>query len=281
MKIKLILTVVLFTILTQSSIAQTLFSWEDFAKKARPYYSILNRSEIQNFSSLITSATYINYLKKNNYDSTYTYPLKFIWTNQGKVYYILQPHPNMNDTTKRKDDLLEIQALKNQFKGFLIDWQNFSLFSPFEDIPENPVIKAADDTVQISYINGEGQFKATVKKLFLVSGKLVKVTVISSGQKIITSPVYQESEGKWLCTGWDSQIFESGKVTSGTATRLELSPVQNYWMPYRAAMLIQTIEKPEEKYLLTIYMKDYIFNLALQEIKKPKSSKLEVNSTKK
>jgi len=221
---------ILFNLLfTLFCFGQTSFNWEEFVKKAEKYYNSLEKVGIQNFSSLITSDTYLNYLKTNNYDSTFYYPLKFIWTNQEKVYYILQPHPNMNNEEKRKKDLIEIQAVKNQFKGFLLDWQNFMFYTPFVDIPKNPTIKVGKDTIQVSYVSGEGDLQAKVKKLFLPSGLLLKVTVTSKNNKVITTPIFTDREGKWLCLGWDSQIFVNGQVTSGTATRLEVYKVNKYF----------------------------------------------------
>jgi hypothetical protein len=263
-----------------NSYGQDQILWKDFVNNAEKYYYKIDESNINNFSATITSATYLNYLKSNEYDSSYTYPLKFIWTNQGKVYYVLQPYPNMSDEIKRKEDLVEIQAIKNQFKSFLVDWQNFMFYSPFGDIPQDPTVHLANDTVQVTYFSGEGDMQVTVKKLFLSSGKLTKVTVQSSNQSVMVTPVYVEKEGKWLCAGWDSQIYQASEITSGTAIRLELYKTPNYWMPSRVNMLIQTVEKPEEKYLITLYLKDYIYNIALEEISQQQSSKVEPTAKK-
>jgi hypothetical protein len=270
--VKQILSLLAVVLCVGSVAAQTEEKWDDFKQKVNRYsYSLENDTEVQNFSCLFTTSTYVDFIKENKYDSTFVYPLKLIWTRPGKVYYILLPYPEMSDEKSHPKVLSSIQAVKGQFKGFLSDWLGFLVYSPVSDIPEDALVTFAPDTIQVQYTSGEGALQAKVMKLFLPSGKLIKVSVMSRQNKVVNFPLFTENEGKWICTGWDSQIYQGGKISSGIASRLELQKVQGYWVPSRVDMLVQSTAKPEEKFLSTIFLKNYIFDLELQELQEPES----------
>jgi len=248
----------------------TLFAedWGSFRERTREYYHYMYTSELKNFSCLFTTSAYINFVKQQA-DSGYTYPLKFIWTNSGRVYFVLQPTPTVNDSLAKEAVLNEIRKVKKQFHGFFLDWQNFLIFTPFDDIPENARTIFTKDSIRVEYTSGEVDKIARVKKLFLPSGKLIKVSVEAGRQKVVNYPVYDELEGKWICTGWETRIIQNGEVISGLVTGLELQKIQEYWVPSRVDFVVQTREKPDEKFLTTIFLKDFQFNQLLQEIQQP------------
>lgn len=245
--------------------------WENFKAESQKYYYYLEQTEVQNFTCRFTTNTYINFIQEQA-DSSYTYPLKFIWTRAGKIYYVLETYPSPADSNQREQILGKIQLTKGQFQGFYLDWLNFLIVSPLEDIPGNSSILFKADTVQVIYTNEEAGKSVRVTKIFSRSGKLMKVVVEYGSEKIVNHPKYTEADNKWICTGWNTQIYRSGKITSGLATRLELHKVQGNWMPIQADILVQTAEKPQDKYLSTIFIKDYIFNAPLQEIELPQHS---------
>lgn len=242
--------------------------WGSFSERSREYYHHMYSPRLENFSCLFTTSSYIDFIQQQA-DSQYTYPLKFIWTHTGRVYYVLEPLPAVSDSSAKNVVLNEIQKVKRQFHGFFLDWQNFLIFTPFDDIPENAKTILSPDSVRVDYSSGEGDKVARVRKLFLPSGKLVKVSVEAGGQKVVNYPVYDELEGKWICTGWETRIIQNGEVVSGLVTGLELRKIQEYWVPMRVDFVVQTREKPEEKFLTTIFLKDFLFNQPLQEIRQP------------
>ncbi|GAB4374382.1 MAG: hypothetical protein Kow0042_18940 [Calditrichia bacterium] len=254
---------VLFLQATPQATAQN--NWQNFRNRVEGYYYNIEQTGVENFSCLFTTGGYLDYVY-TNFDSSYNYPLKMIWTRQGKVWYILQPYPPLLDEKVKKEMLAQIQLVRKTFKGFFLDWQSFLLTSPFSDIPDDAEVTVGRDSIQIKYTSGEGDLTAVVKKLFLPSGKLIQVTVESLGAVVVNYPIYTEVENKWVCIGWNSQIYKEGNISSGIACRMELQKISGYWMPIRADMLVQISQKPEEKYLNTIYLKDYIFNIPLQEI---------------
>jgi len=237
-------------------------TWDTFKKKAKPYYSYLMAGNIQNFSCYISTQTYINFLKEKA-DTVNTYPLKFIWTRGGKIYYVLQPFPDMENEDERPKFLQKIQLMKNQFHGFYLDWLNFLIISPLDDIPKGIDAVFKGDSVFVSYVTAD---QATVRKRYFRSGKLISFEVETQSEKVVNYPEYREIEGKWLCAGWDTQIYVNDKIRSGLSTRLELRKIQNEWFPIRADVFVQTVEKPGEKFVSTFFFKTYEFNLPLFEL---------------
>lgn len=251
--------------------------WEQFRDRARGYYYTLDGTDLQNFTCLFTGGAYLNFVKQTA-DTSYNYPLKFIWTRQGKMYYVLQPYPNMNDPKKRQQTLRQIQFVKKEFHGFILDFVNFVAYSPFSDIPDDARIRFTPDSVRVSYQTGDKNITARVVKVFLPSGKLQKVIYESGHQRILNYPIYTEVNGKWLAAGWDTRIYENGEIHSGIATRLEYRQADNYWVPVRVEMLVQSASKPEDQFLSEIYLKDYLFNVPMQDIGQPETGQGEQKS---
>ncbi|MBN2364971.1 MAG: hypothetical protein JXL67_02325, partial [Calditrichaeota bacterium] len=227
--------------------------------------------DIQNFSCLFTTSSYIDFAESMG-DSTATYPLQFIWTRGGKNYYVLQPFDFRKDSLNRQQIMEKIQNTKNQFYGFFLDWMSFLIMSPLDDVPPAADVHFKKDSVFVNYATVEEGITAEVEKIFLPSGRLVRVEVKTGNQKIINYPLYEEHGGKWLCMGWDTQIYIDDQVTSGLSTRIELRDIAGYRFPSRADVVVQTIEKPEDKFLSIIFLKDYQINQALQELPLPASA---------
>lgn len=256
--------ITLFALLNQADAQE---NWQQFRAKAENYYHYLEQGELQNFSCKFTTDAYLRFIEKYA-DSTYNYPLKMIWTRAGKIYYILESYPGINDKIQRQDIMQRIQLTKNQFQGFYLDWLNFLMISPFIDIPSTAKVEFTADTVNVQYMSPTDS-TTWVRKTFLKSGRLLKILVESHHDKVFNYPQYEEVAGKWLCTGWDTQIIKDGAVKSGLATRLELTKFQGYWMPIRADILVQTAEKPDRKYISTLFLKGYDFDIPLQELETP------------
>lgn len=247
---------------------QTPEAWTKFKNRSQDYYYYLSDSHIMNFTCLFTTDTYITFINEIA-DSSYRYPIKFIWTDAGKMYFVLQPYPDITNQPERSRMMEEIQFVKKQFEGFYLDWHNFLIQSPFDDIPDTADLIITPDSIRVSFTSGEKGKEARVSKVFLPSGKLVKVSVQTPGRKVVNYPRYREWKGKWVCVGWDSQIYQKGVIISGLSTSLELQRVQEQWMPVRVNVVVQTTEKPGEHYYSDIFLKDYLFDVPLQEIQPP------------
>lgn len=242
--------------------------WLSFKERVNGYYHNISSEGVDNFSCLITSDSYLNFARAN-FDTAYAYPLKIIWTRDGRLYYVLQPYPPEISDTLRQNLLTQVQMTRQTFKGFFLDWESLLLTSPLSDIPDNCQLVKTADSLSVTYRSGQGEAAVKVNKLFLPSGKLIRVTVTSQKNVVVNYPLYTEVDGKWLCAGWDSQIYENGEVSSGIACRMELAPIADHYMPLRVDLLMQTRLKPGQKFLTTIFLKDYLFNIPLQELEQP------------
>ncbi len=242
--------------------------WKQFKNEKRTYYSSLEGSDVENFSFLISSSEYIR-LMQDEADSTYFYPLKIIWTKKGKVYYVMQPvSPNMTDST-RQQLITKVEELKQIFKGALSDWQQFSLFTPFHDIPENVSVSFGKDTVGISFEITEGNKVIGIRKMFSRGGQLVRVIWHGTGLRIATYPYYKEIENKWVCQGWQSQFYENGEVISGMAVVLKLKKLENFWLPTRINIIAQSKARPDQRSVVQLFLKNYVFNEEFEIVSQP------------
>lgn len=241
--------------------------WEDFKTKTEGYYHFLKKSDLENFKCSFTSSSYLDFVEKYQ-DSTYNYPLSMIWTKTGKIYFLLEEYPATDSDTARQKIMQNIQLTKNQFHGFYLDLLNFIILSPLSDVSKHVKYNFSEDSIKVCY-TAIDSLGTEVTRIFHPSGQLYKVVVSSPSETIFNYPKYREVDAKWLCTGWDTQIIQNGKIQSGIATRLKLNKINDYWLPVQVDFIVQTIEKPGEKFYSTLFIKNYQFNLPLQEIENP------------
>lgn len=251
-----------------TSIGVSQDNWEQFANDKRGYYFSLENSGIENFSCLLSSSEYIRFVHEQ-VDSAYYYPLKIIWTKSGKIYYIMQPFPPDISDAARSQLVSRIEELKKMFQGILSDWQQFSLLSPFADIPHDASVRFGSDTVALRFQIGEDNQIFVTKKLFSRGGQLAKVEWHGEGLKIATYPYYKEVENKWLCGGWQSQFYRGGEIISGMAVILDLKRGQNIWLPTRFDIIAQTRDNPNQRSVMQLFVRNYILNEDIEILSQP------------
>lgn len=260
----------IFTIFIGSLAGQEkALDWDDFITEHEIYYANVNRTDITNFSCLISSSSYVDFIKSKA-DSTYYYPLKIVWTREGKVFYIMLPFPEGDNGELQEVIPAKVQNLKKLFTGTLLDWQQFCLYSPFKDIPENAGTKFKGDTIGVSYKISQEDKIVRLKKTFTKVGLLLRVIWESGKLKIITYPSYDNVFDKWLCIGWDSQIYSDGEVVSGMTVGLELVNLSGFWLPTRFDILAQTKSDSSRKSLSSLYFKNHIINENFELIEPPR-----------
>ncbi|MFQ5583825.1 MAG: hypothetical protein ACE5GL_05265 [Calditrichia bacterium] len=257
-RFKMNLKILAITIL----LAGSLFSQEnflDFRVAKEGYYHYISQPDVKNFSCLISSSIYINFIK-DKADSNYYYPLKIVWTRQGDVYYIMQPFPDNLPENQLQAVVAEVKKLKQVFTGVLLDWEQFCLFSPFKNIPDSADVKFNEDTVGVTFTTVKDERAVRIKKIFGLGGKLLQVIWQSGDLRIVTTPAYDEVNNKWLCYGWDGQVYYRGEIASALSVGLELVNLENLWLPTRFDILAQSSKEPDQKKLSSIYFKNYIIN---------------------
>ena len=243
-------------------------SWQQFKDDKINYYASLEQSDVKNFSCLISSSEYIRFIK-DIADSTFYYPLKVVWMIEGKVYYIMQTFPPALTDSTQQQLINKVEDLKKVFKGTLSDWQQFALITPFKDIPENAIANFKQDTVGLSFTVSENNQTISLKKTFTAAGELARVVWASSDLRIATYPYYNEVENKWVCQGWKSQFYRKGEVSSGLVVGLDLNKIENVWLPNRIEIVAQSKKYPDQKSIMQLFLKNYVFNENFEVVKNP------------
>ena len=261
------LTTVYFLLIV-SSLGFPQENWKQFKEDKRGYYSTLEGAGVENFSCLVSSNDYIFFIK-DKADSTYYFPLKVIWLNDGRTYTILQPFPPAIPDSLKGQLINQVEQLKKIFKGTLSDWQQLALFTPFKDIPESSTVGFGKDTVGVSFSFMEDSTRITVNKTFTRGGQLVRVRWITRDLEIRTYPYYRELENKWVCGGWKSQFYQNGEVTSGFEIALELGRLDKVLLPRRFEIIAQSQSNRTQKSAMQLYLKDYVLNQKFEVIKEP------------
>ena len=255
---------IIFLLMEIGHSQETQESLETFKQQTETYYHYLATPDVNNFSCYVSSGRYIDFIKDRG-DSSFYYPLKFIWTKEGNGYYVLQPFPQFSDSLRRQA-LSHTQMIKNLFSDMLYDLQKLYFKQPVLQIPPNASITFAPDTVGIKIVEKD---KGTILETYTRAGQLIRVLWKFGEQKVATYPSYKEVRGKWLCMGWQNQVFQENQIASGTAVWVDYAPAQNKFLPTRLSLLAQERKNAGEgvatgSYVL--FMKDYVFNENITEI---------------
>ncbi len=241
---------------------------ERFKQEVEQYYSFASQvSSVENFSCLITSTPYITFIQSLA-DSQYFYPLKFLWQRSGKAYFILQPLPKV-ENDQRREILIQAQQLKRLFRGIFLDWQKYSLVSPVGFYSDHATFVDFGDTVAIEDYYSDAMQNVRTRRLFSRSGLLLKDEWDNGDFRIVNLPVWQTVNNKWVCVGWQSQIYKGGQITSGMEISLQLANIEGIWLPYQIDILAQSRENPNEQVLTRVFLKNYRLNEPIEVVQQP------------
>lgn len=226
----------------------------DFLKKVNSLYYSIESTNLQNFSAWISSDYFTENLK--NELPGEVYPIEIIWTSPNRLFFIKRPLPVISDTTKSNlAQNLQLE-LQQELKGVLMDWQRFYGGSIVAGLP--PQYQQTDrlDTILIEYETIEQGNKIYACMYFGKNGLLLKLQLwyVDLAQMIVIYPGFNYVDNKFLCSGWQVQIFEQGEVKSGFSVQLISHKIDTYWLPKKLNMQLQTREKRE-----LIYQREYNF----------------------
>lgn len=248
---------------------------DTFKQQIQDYYHYLATPEINNFSCKISSGIYIDFIR-DKADSSYYYPLKFIQTKEDNRYYVLQPLPTLNDSLRR-EALGRIQNLKNLFNGLLTDLQKFYFQHPLASLPGDVALTFASDTVSISFSTLENEQTVYMDETYTRGGQLGRITWKLGNQQVVIYPTYREAREKWICTGWNNQVYQDGQIISGMAARVEYLWHTNRFLPLRIDIITQTKKIPGEEITTggyVLFLKEFMFNEDITEITQKTTSKV-------
>lgn len=248
---------------------------EIFKQQIQGYYHYLVTPEVKNFSCKISSGIYIDFIR-DKADSSYYYPLKYIQTKEDNRYYVLQPLPTLNDSLRR-EALGRVQNLKNLFNGLLTDLQKFYFQHPLASPPAEAAITFASDTVSISFSSRENEQTISMDETYTRGGQLGRITWKLGDQQVVIYPSYREARGKWICTGWNNQVYQGGQITSGMAARVEYVWHTDRFLPLRIDIITQQQKTLGEEIATggyVLFLKEFMFNEDITEITQKATSKV-------
>ncbi len=267
---------ILLTLIVLSAFAgagRTQETLQDFKQRIQDYYHVIGKPEIKNFTCQLSADFYINFIREYA-DSSYYYPLKFIWTADKGSYFIRHPLPEaiaQNDSLRRQA-LMRMLELKSYFKVVFPDWEIYSIRPPLWDIPENAVAQFGPDTVGISFREGDPALSFRVKETYTRGGLLARFIWESDSQKVVNLPVYDEIAGKWVCIGWKNQVYQGDFISSGMAVQMALGLQEQIIVPSEFRINAQAKKSPGGEVIpsaLVLYLKDYSFNENIEIVEEP------------
>ena len=253
---KRIVTITLMLLLAGSAFAQQ--NWATFKKDSEGLYLYVADEQVSNFSFMLSSRSYIDYVKQES-DSNFYYPLKAIWVKDRGSFYVLQPLPQQTDSIRRST-LTSIQLLKNFYGDVQIDWLKFLFRSPLTDMADNLNAVFLNDTVSVTVRYPDEETVNYERRTFTAGGQLGRIILDMKGMRAITTPYYQEVNNKWICIGWMSQVYREGEVTSGMQVSVQYSKSEEKIVPETVVTTIQNISDPGASSSITLYLKDFAFN---------------------
>lgn len=235
-----------------------------FKRQITPYYHFMDTAGVQNFTFKITTAGYINFIQPHA-DSTFYYPLKVIWFADGRTYYEIQPFPQLSDSL-RKQLLRNAQALKNLWSFVLPEFVKFLVRPPLFEMPDHASIAFGKDTVSVAVRLTENDKTIFYSETYTRGGQLGRTLWQSGTEKVLKYPMYDEVDGKWLCMGWDIQVYNGNEIQSGVRVWVVYGRQNEKILPEQLNMVIQRRDengKPiQNNYVL--FVKDFAFNQDIQ-----------------
>ena len=246
--------------------AQAQENYTQFKSQINGYYHNIVDSDVQNFSCLITSAAYIDFID-DHADSSFYYPLKITWLSDGSSYYALQPFPALPDSIQRKT-FAQAQALKDSWSYIFPDLNKFVFYEPLHEVPDNATLTTFGDTIGVAFRIEEKAREVKSKQTFTKGGMLGRVIWFFNERKEVYYPTYKKKKKKWLCLGWDGQVLTNNEVSSGLRTKIIYFRQNERFLPEQINLFVQT--RTESGDIQTIprvlFLKDYEFNQNVQVI---------------
>ncbi len=259
---KLLLLLVVFV---QSQNAP--FDEKKFFETLQTSYYNLKDTELKNFLVLVQNQTTQN-MARYYWKNADIFPLQLIWLNPDHVFLSEQGVPALPDSAARQYSAT-VEDLKRQVSGLLFDLKRFYLAGIFETISNNYQIELQDRVVRVSYdmINQNDTTRNVY--YFGLNGLLLKTESFSPDghRKVTTTPHFKIIKTKWICTGWEAQMWLDENVESGFVINLDMREYQNIWIPYNIDIVVQQSRFKGRTFTDRLLFRNYIYDQSLQMIK--------------
>jgi len=240
------------------------YNESEFLYRVKTMYHSLRLTELDNFSSWVTSNLFLEALKDDSEEEIY--PLEIIWKNPDLIYYIKRPLPQLNDNDKLNEIMQLQMEMIQELQGLLIDWQRFSAGNILDDLPETYLITVKDDTVSVEYEKFESGKNVKIQILFGQNGLCLKIITnyLHKNEIIVIYPGYALVEDKWICNKWMLQIYQKGQVDSGLQVSIKSRKVEDYWIPQRLTLQLQKRGIKDTWFIRDYKFRNVVLNKDLQ-----------------
>jgi hypothetical protein len=237
-----------------------------FLQKVKSSYYSVQSTALPNFSQWVTSDYFRERMKGVLGEGEY--PLEMIWIGPDRLFFIKLPLLSAIDSIQ-SDAVQNLQLeMQQELKGILIDWQRFYGGEILSGVPPRSVcsLSSSRDTVLIKFEIMEQEQKIDVCFYFGENGLCLKLKLHyrESARDILIYPTFDYIDGRWLCSGWQTQIIENGDVQSGFLVQIVSEKVDRYWLPKKLNMQLQTTKIKDVVYKREYYFANTLLNRSIQ-----------------
>jgi hypothetical protein len=240
------------------------FSEVEFFNRVNSIYYTLEQTDLKNFTCWLTSNIFIN--ATEGFFKEEVFPLEFIWMSGNRMYFSRRALPVLGDTTK--DHLVDRlqESMRTEFRALLLDWQRFYSGRLLQYMPPDYKITVQKDTVVLTYKSVEDTEDVVNTMLFGKNGICLKTTLAypSRGEKIDTYPLFKYTGEKWLCIGWQVQVYEGAEISTGYQVEVKSQRVDKYWLPQVFSMTLQTSRDKKSLYVREYYFRNILVNRKIE-----------------
>ncbi len=237
---------------------------QDFFERVNKNYYALELTDLQNFSSWITSNVFAETVKHMHEEEIF--PLEFIWVKPNDTYFIRRPLPALQDSLEKVGVRKAQENLQTEFKAILMEWSRFYSGRILAAMPADYKLESKADTVILNFVNYNDPRQSSSQMYFNQNGLILQVSIFyqDSSEKTHICPEFKYSGEFWLCTGWRVQTEKEGKVESGYHVKVISSRIARYWLPSQFQMTLQTEDVRDNIFIRVYNFRNTLINRDIQ-----------------
>ena len=224
----------------------------EFFKRVNTIYYALELTDLNNFSSWISSNIFEETTKDLYKDEIY--PIEFLWVKPNDPYFIRRPLPPIQDSLAAVRVQGAQDELQQELRALLMDWGRFYAGRLLTEMPTDYTLETRADTVLLNFKNYNDPRGSETHILFGLNGLVLQTSVVyrDSSETINTFPEYKYTGEYWLCTGWRVQILKNNEVISGFQVKVISRRIEKYWLPSQFQMELQS-KDVRDKIFIRVY----------------------------
>jgi hypothetical protein len=228
------------------------FSEPEFFNRVNTTYYALELTDLNNFSSWVSSNIFEETAKDLYKDEIY--PIEFLWVKPNDPYFIRRPLPPIQESLAEEKVQSAQNELQQELRALIMDWGRFYAGRLLADMPSDYTLETRADTVLLNFKNYKDPRDSETHILFGPNGLVLQTSVVyrDSSERINTFPEYKYTGEYWLCTGWRVQILKKDEVISGFRVKVISKRIEKYWLPSQFQMELQS-KDIQDKIFIRVY----------------------------